>query len=122
MEPEMKNRVRELRNAKGITQPQLAKELGVSLATIQNWEAEKTDMTGYSLAMLCDFFHVSPSQVYGDGEISPYWEMQVELLDIFQGITEEGKRALLATARGLKDSYAVKNNSVSDDKNQELTA
>lgn len=106
----MKNRVRELRKAKGITQPQLAKQLGVSLATIQNWEAEKTDMTGYSLAMLCDFFNVSPNEVYGTGDKSPYWEMQSELLDIFQSMTEDGKRALLASARGLADAYQVKNN------------
>lgn len=118
----MKNRVRELRKAKGITQPQLAQALGVSLATIQNWEAEKTDMTGYSLAMLCDFFHVSPNEIYGTGEKSPYWEMQVELLDIFQNLTEEGKKALLATAQGLKSAYAVKNNPVSDEKGRELTA
>lgn len=118
----MKNRVRELRKAKGITQPQLAKALGVSLATIQNWEAEKTDMTGYSLAMLCDFFHASPSEIYGTGEKSPYWEMQVELLEIFQKINEEGKRALLATAKGLESAYAVKNNPISDEEGQVKTA
>lgn len=103
----MKNRVRELRKARKMTQPQLAKQLGVSLATIQNWEAEKTDMTGYSLAMLCEFFDVSPSEVYGDGSKSPDWEMKSELLQIFSNVSNEGKRAILSAARGILEGFQV---------------
>lgn len=118
----MKNRVRDLRKARNMTQPQLASELGVSLATIQNWESEKTDMTGWSLYMLCEFFGVTPDEVYGDGARSKSWEAETELLQLFRNMTDDGKKALLATARGLSEAYAVKNNPISNEEGQELTA
>lgn len=101
----MKNRVRELRKARKITQQQLAGALGVSLATIQNWEAEKTDMTGYSLAMLCDYFDASPNQIYGTGEPSPDWELKSQLLDCFGRMSTSGREALVAIAIDLEEFF-----------------
>lgn len=118
----MKNRVRELRKDRGMTQPQLAKVLGVSLATIQNWESEKTDMTGWSLKLLCSFFHVTPDEVYGDGHTSTEWKDEDELLSIFKDMTDDGRRALIAAARGMADAYAVKNNPDYDKESKGLTA
>ena len=99
------NKVSELRKAAGITQKELAKHLGVSLATIQNWEAEKTDMTGYSLVMLCDYFDVSPNEIYGSGDRPHDWGEKAELLGIFLKLSSDGKRALLACARGIDVEY-----------------
>ena len=101
----MNNRVRELRKARKITQQQLADALGVSLGTIQNWEAEKTDMTGYSLAMLCDYFDVSPNQVYGTGEPSADWLLKSQLLDCFGRMTDAGREALVTIALDLEEYF-----------------
>lgn len=110
------NRISELREREGLTQIQLAKELGVSRATIQNWESSKSDMTGYSLMMVCNRFGVSPNEVYGTGTPSPNWDAQQEIMRIFRSVTDDGKRALLAAARGIESSYQVKNNPVSKQK------
>ncbi len=108
------NRLGLLRRQMGITQAQLAKDLGVSRATIQNWEKGITDITGYSLMMLCDRFNVSPNEVYGTGSPSPYWEQKKELLFIFDSVNEAGKKALVAMARGIESSYQPKNNPLSE--------
>lgn len=99
------NHVRDLRIGAGMHQAELASELGVSVATVQNWESESTDMTGYSLAMLCDFFGVTPAEVYGDGSVSDDWRMRVELMDIYCNMSDEGRLALVSAARGMEKAF-----------------
>ena len=60
-------RIREARTAKGLTQEQLAQQLGVSNKTISKWENGKC-MPDYSIIQrLCDVIHVSLPELM-DGE------------------------------------------------------
>lgn len=108
--PNVANNLKRLRKARGVTQTELAKKLGVSLATVQNWEMENTDMTGYSLFMLCDYFNVSPNEIYGTGDKDPYWDMRNELISLFDSLSNEGKTALIASARGIANAFQPKSN------------
>lgn len=52
----MKNRIRELRQAHGIKQADLAKHLGVAQNTLSYWEQGKYDVDNTSLQKIADFF------------------------------------------------------------------
>ena len=52
----MKNRIRELRQARGIKQADLAKYLGVAHNTLSYWEQGKYDVDNTSLQKIADFF------------------------------------------------------------------
>lgn len=55
----MKNRVRELRRAKGITQAELARVIGVAQNTLSYWEQGKYDIDTDSLQRIADYFECS---------------------------------------------------------------
>lgn len=59
------NRIKELREAAGIKQIDLAKQLNVGQNTISNWENEKTDPDVEALQTLAKIFDVSVDQVVG---------------------------------------------------------
>ena len=55
----VKNRVRELRRAKGITQAELARVIGVAQNTLSYWEQGKYDIDTDSLQRIADYFDCS---------------------------------------------------------------
>lgn len=61
------NMVRELRIKKGIQAKQLAIEIGVSNATVSDWEHGKKNPTGKRLKRLAEFFGVDEGFVLGYG-------------------------------------------------------
>ncbi len=52
----MKNRIRELRQSRGIKQSELAKYLGIAQNTLSYWEQGKYDVDNSSLQKIADFF------------------------------------------------------------------
>lgn len=65
------NMVRELRIKKGIQAKQLAIEIGVSNATVSDWEHGRKNPTGERLKKLADFFGVDEGFILGYGKSSP---------------------------------------------------
>lgn len=61
------NMVRELRIKKGIQAKELALEIGVSNATVSDWEHGRKNPTGQRLKKLADFFGVDEGFVLGYG-------------------------------------------------------
>lgn len=55
--------VRELREAKGITPVQIAAHMGVALATVYNWEADKHEPRASQLRELAHLFGVSMEEI-----------------------------------------------------------
>ena len=55
----------ELRNARGITQKQLAESLGVTIRTITNYENGSREPNIATLIVLADFFDVSLDYLVG---------------------------------------------------------
>nr|DAL49685.1 MAG TPA_asm: helix-turn-helix domain protein [Caudoviricetes sp.] len=65
----MKNRIRELRQAHGIKQADLAKHLGVAQNTLSYWERGKYNVDNTSLQKIADYFHCSVDCVLCRAEI-----------------------------------------------------
>ena len=62
------NNVRELRKKMGIQQKELALEVGVSNATVSDWEHGRKNPSGERLTRLAEFFGVDKQTVLGQGE------------------------------------------------------
>ena len=63
------NIVRQLRLQKGIQQKELALEIGVSNATVSDWEHGRKNPSGERLRKLADFFGVEPMVILGSADI-----------------------------------------------------
>ena len=59
------NIVKELRLSKGIQQKELAIEIGVSNATVSDWEHQRKNPSGERLRRLAEFFGVDPDVILG---------------------------------------------------------
>ena len=99
-------RVRELREAKGIQQKELAIDLGVSQPTVSDWESGRKVPSAKSTAKLADNFGVSvdyllgrenekkPTPVSGDG-LDPLDQRLNELLSQASDDTKQAMIVLL---------------------------
>lgn len=65
MESSFKTNLRNLRIEKGITQPDLAKDLHVSNAIISYWETGKREPTLSALIAIANYFNVSLDYLTG---------------------------------------------------------
>ena len=61
--------MRELRKAKGVSQTELAKELGIMQTTISQYELGKTEPDIDTIKKICKFFNVSSDYLLGISEI-----------------------------------------------------
>lgn len=52
-------RLKELREEKGVTQSEIAFDLGIKQPTYHQWESEKRSPSGETLVKLADYFDVS---------------------------------------------------------------
>lgn len=58
-------RIKELRLERGLTQTELAKELGVTQKNISKYELELLDLNTQTICKLCKFFGVSADYLLG---------------------------------------------------------
>ena len=58
-------RLKELRETKGISQMELAKNLKMSQSAIAKWEKEKTEPTASAIILLSQYFGVSSDYLLG---------------------------------------------------------
>ena len=65
----MKNRIKELRLSKGITQAELAKTLGIAQNTLSYWENGKYDPDNDSLKKIASYFGVSVDYILNSDNI-----------------------------------------------------
>ena len=61
------NRIREIRESKGIKQKELAIAIDVSRPTVSEWESGKKDPSGERLKKLAQYFNVDELTVLGAG-------------------------------------------------------
>lgn len=101
----MANHIKELRKSRGITQAGMAESLGVALSTVQNWESERTVMTGHSLMMVADFFGVTPNEVYGSGEPEQARLDERELIGFFRACTPAAQAQVLEYAELMASAH-----------------
>lgn len=60
-----KENIKKLRKSRGLTQKEIAEELGITQPTYQQWESGKRSPTGETLEKLADFFNVSTDFLLG---------------------------------------------------------
>ena len=60
-----KIRLKELREDKGISQTQLAREIGIDQRTISNYEIGKTEPNIQAIKIFCDYFEVTAGYLLG---------------------------------------------------------
>lgn len=105
----MKNRIRELRAEKNITQLRLSLELEVSQETVSAYENGKHLPSLKSLIKMADIFHVSTDYLIGRSDVrkpsatSPLPNEDIALLDCFHDLDTVDKARLVAYAQGLSD-------------------
>ncbi|MCR8968237.1 helix-turn-helix transcriptional regulator [Streptococcus zalophi] len=59
------NRLRELRESKGLTRPELSKELNIPVRTIARWENGETDMFLKTAIKLAEYFDITLDKFVG---------------------------------------------------------
>lgn len=67
----MANRLQELREARGIKQLTLAKDLGVKQSTVSGWEHDRRQMDHQTLVKLAEYFDVSIDYILKRDEAAP---------------------------------------------------
>lgn len=73
------NRLKELRKEKGLTQQELANEIGTTKLTISNWENEKHAIGSEKAKLLADSFNVSVGYLLGHSEYRDSQEASYQL-------------------------------------------
>jgi len=93
--------IKKLRKDNKETQTELGKVIGVSLRTIQNWEAGLTDIPFIKLKLIAQHYSVSVSYLFGEHIVIPEDEKQkspleIEIEKIVKAEFEENKKIVKA--------------------------
>lgn len=111
----MKNNLKKLRKEKGVTQKQMASDLGVAESTVQNWEGDRTRMTGYSLFMVSDYLGVSIDAIYTtDAQQSEHAIVdlpdasEVGLLESYRACSKKGREMIAEYAAMVAEHHPEK--------------
>ena len=98
-------RIAAARKAKGWSQEKLGQMMGLSQQAIAKYEGPRGDVSGETLLQLSGVLGVTVSYLLGvDGEDGGDVRLE-EIRNIYWSMSEEGRIALLATARGLLPAY-----------------
>jgi transcriptional regulator with XRE-family HTH domain len=105
-------RIRALRMARGMKQKDLARAIGVAAPSLSELETGKSkEPSGPVLAALCRALQTNQDWLLtGKGSPAAYAPLdgdQTEVAAIWERLPDEGRAALLATARGLRDAYGA---------------
>ena len=97
----MNNRIKELRQSRGITQSVLAKYLGVAQNTLSYWEQGKYDVDNLSLQRIANYFGVSIDALFGRelGGLDMFWGKFVRICNE-RGISPTAVVEALHISRG----------------------
>ena len=84
------NRLKKLREEKGLLQSDIAKILGVSTSAVGFYEAEKRDMSTDILSKLANYFNVSIDYLLGKSDIRNIEELKQARFANSGGVNTEG--------------------------------
>lgn len=111
----LKDRIKEERNKRKISQQKLADSIGVSQQTIGSWETGRTEPDQSSIMKLCTYFGISPNSLLGidtsqtsDTELSPK-----EKKDIAKDL-EKFKKELLESDELMFDGHPISEDSINN--------
>lgn len=101
----MNERVREARNALGLSQTEFGARIGVSIDVIKNIENNRTNPSNLLLNHMCEIHHVNREWLEtGEGEMFAPTAEQAETAKLIESISDSpAMRSLLATWAQLSD-------------------
>ena len=84
----IRNRIKELRDLKGINESQLSKEVGYNASYLSNMKKDGSVPPYQALVSICNFFHITMSEFF-IGYINPDVNepMQVRIAKCFEKLT-----------------------------------
>ena len=97
-------RIRTLRVSRRLTQPELAKRIGIAQPSLHNIESDKTKtLRGETLAGLCRELNVSPDVLLGKRKVVSEEALlhEAEMIGLFRSMPTEAQDHVLAVARAL---------------------
>lgn len=98
-------RIKERREALGLTQTELAKKVGKSFRTIQSWERGESYPNAEYVSILCNVFDTDPNSLLDWYATHPCARPQIqdpkhaELVGCYDQCTEDRKDSLMRQAR-----------------------
>lgn len=109
-----------LRSLSSMTQDDFARVAGVSRSAVAQWERGSAEPRMGAIQRLSDYFHIPKAWVIEDGGMDGVrmvagvlvksasdglTEDEGMLLDLYRSMSEDGRTALLAAARGIATAY-----------------
>lgn len=99
--------LKQLREDRGLSQSQLAKELGVSQSTVGNWESGAREPNFSTTQQIADFFNVSVDYLLGNTDEPRTLDQQLEGIDFalfgeVHELTDEEKQDVINFAKFIK--------------------
>lgn len=102
-----------MRKAAGYTQRAVSDLSGIPLSTLRRWEQGINEPDVDSMILLADLYGCTTDDLLGSrfsgaaaARIDDTDPRLTEIIDLYESMTNTGREALLATARGLADSYS----------------
>ena len=101
----MASKLREFRNAKGLSVVEVGKHVGKSDKTISAWEVGRGQPDADMLVILCQLYGVDISDFYQERNtaseaLSPD---ESHLVDTYRSLDDPGKHAVMTLAEGLAE-------------------
>ena len=107
-------RVKYLRERRGLTQVQLAQQVGISQGSLSLIERNKTEVpAGSTLASLCKVLRTTPDFLIagaGDPDSIESAMQEHELVFLWRELPEEARRLVLENAHAVKRAFIPHNN------------
>ena len=100
-------KLKEMRNAAGMTVQEVGERIGKSLKTVSGWEHGRGQPDADMLLMLCELYGVKDiNRFFSDSGESfqsrfDLTEAESELVTIYNALNNKGKETLIVTARSL---------------------
>lgn len=119
----MENKLTRLFEERRVNISDFSRKVGIPYGTLYDIAKGNTDFDNVSVGKILKIAHgfgMTADELLGEQiDQDP---ARIELCEIYDGMNNEGRRALLASARGLASAYEVKNSAISDDQEAQLTA
>lgn len=80
------NKIKNLRESKGLSQDRLSQELGINLRTLQRWENGETAIRSKNINRIADYFNVTVPELLGYDD---FYKIEREALESSSDISEK---------------------------------
>lgn len=80
------NKIKNLRESKGLSQDRLSQELGINLRTLQRWENGETAIRSKNINRIADYFNVTVPELLG---YENFYKIEREALESSSDISEK---------------------------------